>query len=147
MTRATTLVKMYFVGYLRTLTTGVSLRISEKVSSLCRSWATVSCSPAFIQYAVQMHLLYTCFRSVFAPLSLPLGKLERRAITHPEELSALLTCHSMYFGARKGLLVCQLVEEIKGLDPGRTESVELMSYYHLFIYFYGDFLTYLFLFN
>jgi hypothetical protein len=34
-----------------------------------------------------------------------------------------------------GLLVSRLVEEIKGLDPGRTELVELVSYYR----FYSDF--------
>ena len=40
-----------------------------------------------------------------------------------------------YFSARKGLLVNRLVEEIKGLDPGRTEPIELVSYY-LFYYLY-----------
>lgn len=61
-----------------------------------------------------------------APL---LGELERRAAAHPEELSALLAeCHSAYFAARKGLLVPRLVEEIKGLDPTRTELVELVCY-------------------
>jgi hypothetical protein len=75
-----------------------------------------------------MHLLYTRFRSVSAPLSPLLGELERRANAHPEELSALLAeCHAAYFGARKGLLVSRLIEEIKGLDPGRTELVELVS--------------------
>jgi hypothetical protein len=88
-----------------------------------------------------MHLLYTRFRSVSAPLSPLLGELERRANAHPEELSALLAeCHSAYFSARKGLLVSRLVEEIKGLDPGRTELVELVSYYLLFyFYFNGEF--------
>src|SRR5882762_2464347 len=104
MTRAMTLIKMYFVGCLRALTAGVSRRILEKVSSLCRSWATVSCSPAFIQDAsqsAQMHLLYTRFQCVSALLSPLLGKFERRANAHSEELSALSTCHSTYFGARK----------------------------------------------
>ena len=146
MTRAMTLIKMYFVGSLRALTADVSRRISEKVGSLCRSWApTMSCSPAFIQdvsQTAQMHLLYTRFRSVSAPLSPLLGELERRANAHPEELSALLAeCHSAYFSARKGLLVSRLVEEIKGLDPGRTELVELVSY---LFHFYRDFLTYVF---
>src|ERR1700728_907262 len=76
-----------------------------------------------------MHLLYTRFRTVSAPLSPLLGELERRANAHPEELSSLLTeCHAAYFAARKGLLVGRLVQEIKGLDPGRTELVELVSY-------------------
>lgn len=75
-----------------------------------------------------MHLLYTRFRSVSAPLSPLLGELERRANAHPEELSALLAeCHAAYFGARKGLLIGRLMEEIRGLDPGRTELVELVS--------------------
>jgi hypothetical protein len=43
--------------------------------------------------------------------------------------------------------VSRLVEEIKGLDPGRTESGELVSYYCLFIYYCGDFLIYVCLFN
>jgi len=146
-----TLIKMYFVGSLRALTADVSRRISEKVGGLSRSWGPiVSYSPAFIQdvsQTAQMHLLYTRFRSVSAPLSPLLGELERRANAHPEELSALLAeCHSAYFSARKGLLVSRLVEEIKGLDPGRTELVELVSYY-LFFIFYGDFLTCVCLFN
>ena len=36
-------------------------------------------------------------------------------------------CHAAYFSARKGLLVPRLVEEIRGLDPARTELVELVS--------------------
>ena len=121
----------------------------EKVSSLCQSWATMSYSPAFIQdmsQTAKMHLLYTHFWSVSTPLSL-LGKLVHRAKAHPEELAALLTRHSTYFSAREGPLVSWLVEEIKRLDLGRTELVELVSYYHLFIHLYGDFLTYVFLFN
>lgn len=74
-----------------------------------------------------MHLLYTRFKSVSSPLAPLLGELERRANAHPDELSALLSeCHTAYFGARKGLLVGRLMEEIKGLDPGQTELVELV---------------------
>lgn len=75
-----------------------------------------------------MHLLYTRFNSVSHQLAPLLSELERRATAHPDELSALLAeCHSAYFSARKGLLVPRLVEEIKGLDPTRTELVELVS--------------------
>lgn len=74
-----------------------------------------------------MHLLYTRFNSVSHQLSPLLGELERRAAAHPDELAALLAeCHTAYFSARKGLLVPRLVEEIKGLDPTRTELVELV---------------------
>ncbi|KAJ6608410.1 hypothetical protein B0H10DRAFT_2067888 [Mycena sp. CBHHK59/15] len=110
MTRAMTLIRMYFVGSLRALSADVSKRISEK-----------DVSPT-----AQMHLLYTRFKSVSSQLSPLLGELERRAQAHPAELSALLAeCHTAYFSVRKALLVGRLTEEIKGLDPSRTELVEL----------------------
>ncbi|PFH50015.1 hypothetical protein AMATHDRAFT_4405 [Amanita thiersii Skay4041] len=109
MTRAMTLIKMYFVGSLRALSGDISRRIAEKdVSS-----------------TAQLHLLYTRFRSVSAQLAPLLGELERRALAHPDELSALLNeCHTAYFSTRKSLLVNRLMEEIKGLYPTRTELVE-----------------------
>lgn len=74
-----------------------------------------------------MHLLYTRFTTVSGQLAPLLAELERRAAAHPDELSALLSeCHAAYFVARKGLLVPRLIEEIKGLDPARTELVELV---------------------
>ncbi|KAJ7637031.1 Sec34-like family-domain-containing protein [Roridomyces roridus] len=110
MTRAMTLIRMYFVGSLKALSADVSKRLSEK-----------DVSPT-----AQAHLLYTRFRSVSAQLSPLLGELERRAAAHPTELAALLTeCHSAYFSMRKALLVGRLTEEIRGLDPGRTELLEL----------------------
>ncbi|TBU48650.1 Sec34-domain-containing protein [Dichomitus squalens] len=110
MTRAMTLIKMYFVGSLRALTADVSKRLSEKDVST----------------TAQTHLLYTRFRSVSGPLAPLLAELERRARDHPDELAALLAeCHTAYFSARKALLVNRLMEEIRGLDPARTELVEL----------------------
>ncbi|KAL1752519.1 Sec34-like family-domain-containing protein [Schizophyllum commune] len=110
MTRAMTLIRMYFVGSLRALSTDVTRRISERD----------------VSQTAQMHLLYTRFKTVAAQMSPLLGELERRAQSHPEELSALLSeCHAAYFSTRKALLVGRVMEEIKGLDPGRTELVEL----------------------
>ncbi|KAH9839058.1 Sec34-like family-domain-containing protein [Rhodofomes roseus] len=110
MTRAMTLIKMFFVGSLKALTVDVTKRMSEKDVSA----------------TAQMHLLYTRFYTVSAQLAPLLAELERRASAHPDELSSLLSeCHSAYFTARKGLLVNRLLEEIKGLDPTRTELVEL----------------------
>ncbi|KAF9027602.1 Sec34-domain-containing protein [Hymenopellis radicata] len=110
MTRAMTLIKMYFVGSLRALSADISRRLSEKdVSS-----------------TAQMHLLYTRFKSVSPQLSPLLRELERRASTHHEELASLLSeCHTAYLSTRKSLLVGRLMQEIKGLDPTRTELVAL----------------------
>jgi conserved oligomeric Golgi complex subunit 3 len=69
-----------------------------------------------------MHLLYTRFTTVAGQLAPLFGEFERRAHSHPEELGALLSeCHGVYFGARKNLLVSRLTEQIRGLDPTRTE--------------------------
>ncbi|KAH8119149.1 Sec34-domain-containing protein [Phellopilus nigrolimitatus] len=110
LTRAMTLIKMYFVGSLKALATDIARRMSDKE----------------VSQTAQMHLLYTRFQSVAAQVAPLLGELERRTWSHPEELSSLLSeCHSAYFGARKSLLVGRLAEEIKGLDPGRADLVEL----------------------
>jgi hypothetical protein len=124
-----------FVVSLRASTADVSSRISEKVGNLCRSWANpVMLRHTFIQdlsQTAQIHLLYTRLRSVSALLPPLLGRPERCANPHLEELSAILVeCNYTYLSARKGLLVSQLLEEIKELDPGRTEPVELVRYYH-----------------
>jgi conserved oligomeric Golgi complex subunit 3 len=74
-----------------------------------------------------MHLLYTRFTTVAGQLAPLLGEFERRARAHPEELGALLSeCHAAYFSARKNLLISRLTEQIRGLDPTRTELVELV---------------------
>ncbi|KAH9952658.1 hypothetical protein BGW80DRAFT_1567900 [Lactifluus volemus] len=110
MTRAMTLIKMYFVGSLRALTQDVSRRLFEQD----------------VSDTAQMHLLYTRFTTVAGQLAPLLGEFERRAHSHPEELGALLSeCHAAYFVARKNLLVSRLTEQIRGLDPTRTELVEL----------------------
>ena len=115
MTRAMTLIKMYFVGSLRALTADIQKRISASTSSTTE-----------VSHTALTHLLYTRFLSVSKSLSPLLGELERRSITYPDSLTALLDeCHSAYFSARKGLLVGRLTEEIRGLDPGRTDLVEL----------------------
>jgi conserved oligomeric Golgi complex subunit 3 len=105
-----TLIKMFFIGSLRALSADISRRLTEDISP-----------------TAQMHLLYTRFRSVSAQLAPLLGELERRAKVHPDELSTLLAeCHTAYFATRKSLLVGRITEEIRGLDPTRTELVELV---------------------
>jgi hypothetical protein len=60
-------------------------------------------------------------------LSPLLRELEQRALAYPDDLSALLSdCHTTYFSARKTLLVGRLQEDIRKLDPAKTELVELV---------------------
>ncbi|KAF8149366.1 Sec34-like family-domain-containing protein [Crassisporium funariophilum] len=110
MTRAMTLIKMNFVGSLRALSSEIAKRLSDK-----------DVSPT-----AQAHLLYTRFKSVSSKIAPLLGELERRAQSYPDELSALLAeCHAAYFSTRRGLMMSRIMEEIKGLDPSRSELVEL----------------------
>ena len=76
-----------------------------------------------------MHLLYTRFTTVAGQLSPLLREFERRPRAHPDQLRALLSeCYEAYFSARKSLLVSRLAEQIRGLDPARTELVELVRF-------------------
>lgn len=126
-----TLIKMYFVGSLRALTQDVSRRLFEQVPfSLRMSLPFPHLALQDVSDTAQMHLLYTRFTTVAGQLAPLLGEFERRARTHPEELGALLSeCHAAYFGARKSLLVARLTEQIRGLDPTRTELVELVRFF------------------
>jgi conserved oligomeric Golgi complex subunit 3 len=75
-----------------------------------------------------MHLLYSKFETTSYQVAPLLAELERRAASHPDDLASLLTeCHTSYLSARKSLLVGRLVEDIKGLDPAKSELVELVS--------------------
>lgn len=76
----------------------------------------------------QYHLLYTRLKSVSSKVSPLLRELELRAQKYPDELGSLLSeCHSAYFSIRKSLLVPRIIEEIKGLDPSRSDLVDLVS--------------------
>lgn len=106
-----TLIKMYFVGSLKALVADVSRRMTDKDTS----------------HTAALHLLYTRFQSVSAQLSPLLGELERRTLSHPDELSSLLAeCHASYFAARRTLLTGRIVEEIKGLNPRGADLIELV---------------------
>lgn len=114
LTRAMTLVKMNFVGSLRALSADTSKRLSDTTATLS-------------QTAV-MHLLYTRFDTVANKVAPLVRELERRARKYPDDLGSLLAeCHSAYFSVRKALLVPKVLEEIRGLDPARSELVELVS--------------------
>lgn len=118
-----TLIRMYFVGSLKALSADVSKRMAEKdVSS-----------------TAQMHLLYTRFQSISTQVGPLLGELERRSLAHHEELSSLLAeCHAAYFSTRKSLLAGRVAEEIRGLDPGGADLVELVRQFRSGAYAYAD---------
>jgi conserved oligomeric Golgi complex subunit 3 len=73
--------------------------------------------------------LYAKFSSLSGPTAPLLAELERRTGTHPDDLSSLLSeCHTAYFVARKALIAGRLTNEIRMLDPGKSDLVELVSF-------------------
>ncbi|KAF8831475.1 Sec34-like family-domain-containing protein [Lentinula edodes] len=122
LTRAMTLIKMYFVGSLRAVQADVARRFGDKATS--SSTQTTH------------HLLYTRFRALISPPSsttpthVPsslrplLLELEYRARSYPAELGALLgECHSAYLTARKALVGPVVRAEVEGL----VKAVDLAS--------------------
>ncbi|KAF8320910.1 Sec34-domain-containing protein [Clavulina sp. PMI_390] len=110
MTRAMTLIKMYFVGTLKALTADIQRRMAEKDLS----------------ETAENHLLYSKFRSIGGQTAPLIAELERRASAHPEELSSLLAeCQTTYFQSRKAMIAGRLMAELKTLDPARSDLVEL----------------------
>ncbi|KAJ3763747.1 Sec34-like family-domain-containing protein [Lentinula raphanica] len=123
LTRAMTLVKMYFVGSLRAVQTDVARRFGDKVCVASSSEQTTH------------HLLYTRFRALISPPSMAYGsttptqvpsslrpllhELEYRARSYPSELGALLgECHTAYLATRKALVGPVVRAEVESLVKG-----------------------------
>ncbi|KAJ3830003.1 Sec34-like family-domain-containing protein [Lentinula raphanica] len=121
LTRAMTLVKMYFVGSLRAVQTDVARRFGDKVASSSEQ--------------TTHHLLYTRFRALISPPSMAYGsttptqvpsslrpllhELEYRARSYPSELGALLgECHTAYLATRKALVGPVVRAEVESLVKG-----------------------------
>ncbi|KAF5391335.1 hypothetical protein D9757_002049 [Collybiopsis confluens] len=120
LTRAMTLIKMYFVGSLRAVQGDVGRKLADK--AVASSVQTIH------------HLLYTRFRALTSPsinyadttsTNVPsslrplLLELEYRARSYPSEIAALLgECHAAYFTTRKALVGPVVRAEIEGLVKG-----------------------------
>jgi hypothetical protein len=77
----------------------------------------------------QTHLLYSKFRAISVQIAPLLAELERRAASHPEDLSSLLAeCHTSYFTVRRAIVTTRLVEEIRALEPAKSDLVELVCF-------------------
>ncbi|KAF8342284.1 Sec34-like family-domain-containing protein [Cantharellus anzutake] len=110
MTRAMTLIKIYFVGSLKSLASDAQRRMTEQKLSA----------------TAEKHILYSKFGAMAGPVAPLLAELERRAMEHPDELASLLSeCHTIYFSVRKSVISGRLSAEIKALDPANSNLVEL----------------------
>ncbi|KAK7436506.1 Golgi transport complex subunit 3 [Stygiomarasmius scandens] len=126
LTRAMTLIKMYFVGCLRALQADVSKRIAATATSSSASSQTTH------------HLLYTRFRALTSntstysnasshtPSLRPLlTELTRRAKSYPSTLNSLLgECRSAYLGVRKALVGPVVRNEVRALIRGVAREFE-----------------------
>ncbi|KAL8277753.1 hypothetical protein RQP46_009875 [Phenoliferia psychrophenolica] len=110
LTRAMTLIKMYFVSVVRKLSSEVGDKMVGKDLSETAANA----------------LLYTKFSNSAETLRILLFELEKRARIEPAEYGSLLDeCYSTWFAARSGLLAAPLAEEVRRMDPGSTDLIKL----------------------
>ncbi|KAG0654262.1 Golgi transport complex subunit 3 [Rhodotorula mucilaginosa] len=107
LTRAMTLIKMYFVSTVRRIATQVAEKMAGKDLS----------------ETAQNALLYSKFSSAAPTLRILLFELEKRAHSDPTEYSSLLSeCYSTWFAARTQLLSPLLAEEVRRMDPGASST-------------------------
>ncbi|GAA6017621.1 hypothetical protein JCM11491_005304 [Sporobolomyces phaffii] len=110
LTRAMTLIKMYFVSTVRRTT----LDVAEKMTGKELSDTALDA------------LLYQKFQAPAASLRILLVELEKRAEADPNEYAALRNeCFDVWFNSRTQLVSPSLAQEVKRMDPGATELVRL----------------------
>ncbi|KAI5477958.1 Golgi complex component Cog3 [Pseudohyphozyma bogoriensis] len=110
LTRAMTLIKMYFVSVIRKLTSEVQEKMTGKELSETALTA----------------LLFTKFSSTAETLRILIFELEKRARIEPTEYNSLLQdCYSTWFASRGALLAGTLAEEIRRMDPGSADLIKL----------------------
>ncbi|GAA5929054.1 Golgi transport complex subunit COG3 [Sporobolomyces koalae] len=110
LTRAMTLIKMYFVSTVRQITLDTAEKMNGRELSDTALYA----------------LLYQKFQSPSSSLRILLVELEKRAESDPNEYGALRAeCFQVWFAARTQLLSPGLAQEVKRMDPNGTELIKL----------------------
>ncbi|BGP34343.1 Golgi transport complex subunit 3 [Rhodotorula toruloides] len=110
LTRSMTLIKMYFVTTMRR----IAAEAQEKMGGKELSETALNA------------LLYAKFTSSAPTLRILLVELEKRASADPSEYASLLSeCYSTYFASRSALLGPGLREEVRRMEPDKTELVRL----------------------
>src|SRR5271169_3390391 len=100
MTRALTLVRVYFINSLKGISNDIYQRIAAKVYiSLVNSELMKA-----MNETTQSALLYAKFRSNSAPLKNVVREIEQRSHDHEEYASLLNECYQSYFGIRLRLI-------------------------------------------
>ncbi|ODN78720.1 hypothetical protein L202_04287 [Cryptococcus amylolentus CBS 6039] len=110
MTRSMTLIKLYFVGTIRSIGQEVGKRLADQSLS---------------ETAIQA-LIYTKFTSLSTSLRPLLSELEQRVSTNPDELAPLLSeCNAAYVSTRRNLMGGRVNEEIGRMKPNGSDLVDL----------------------
>ncbi|GAA6058792.1 hypothetical protein JCM10212_001908 [Sporobolomyces blumeae] len=110
LTRAMTLIKMYFVSTIRKITLDTAEKMMGKELS---------------DTALQA-LLYQKFEAPASSLRILLVELEKRASSDPSEYDALRhECFQVWFTARTQLLSPGLAEEVRRMEPDKSDLIRL----------------------
>jgi conserved oligomeric Golgi complex subunit 3 len=118
MTRALTLVRVYVVNSLKSISNDINQRISGKA----------------MNETTQSALLYAKFRSSAPPLKKVVGEIEQRSHDNDEYAALLNECYQAYFGIRLRLItpiIMSRMAEISG-------TKDIVPYVSLFIDAYSS---------
>lgn len=126
-----TLIKMYFVTIVRRLTSEVAEKMAGKVLApveiVNRHYADVLHSAQELSENALTALLYTKFSNTSETLRILIFELEKRGRLEPDEYGSLLQeCYATWFASRTSLLSAPLAEEVRRMDPGSTELIQLV---------------------
>lgn len=111
LTRAMTLIKLYFTAQVNALTSSVSEKSTKSLNDM----------------AVET-LLYAKFSTMAGPIKPLVYELEKRAFSNPDEYASLLAeCHATWFAARNTLLAERINQEVSSMEPYTANLVKLVS--------------------
>jgi hypothetical protein len=111
MTRALTLIRVYFVNSIREVTNDVQSRIAAKA----------------LNDATQSALFYTKFR-VDAPLLQSLtSEIQNRCDGHEEYVSLLGDCYKAYIHARKKLIIPIVAKRVNDMRNSIADLLQLVG--------------------
>lgn len=131
LTRAMTLIKMYFVSTTRKVSNEAAAKMAGKVSRAQVGQPRKRVLKPHLDLqdlseTAQNALLYNKFSASAPTLRILLFELEKRAHSDPSEYASLLSeCYSTWFAARSQLLSPLLAEEVRRMDPSSTDLVKL----------------------
>jgi conserved oligomeric Golgi complex subunit 3 len=129
LTRSVTLIKMYWLNFLRTLYADITSKTTGKVSrDLISNRSFLSIAFKELRRDILETLLVNKFEHYSLSLQPLLEQLEKRSQTDPQEYESLLKeCFQSWFAVRQQLLEMPITSTIRELENPTSGLVEMVS--------------------